>query len=202
VSEEEEEFQSLLRIMARSTPERSRPVCRHALGRASYCSLSTAATAHLAVDAAAAAHLTAHDTEWGRGAAAGSVLPSPPTHFVARRPRSTAHFKEELLPRLSPEVHRPPQPPLRHPLADAATKPLPPAHVKGRERERNKGERRKKGSEREDDMWDPHVSGSHNFFCVNDKWAHIYIFILMPHKRHVNATWNKDQVNTATCVPR
>ncbi len=94
MSKEEEELQSLLRIMARSTPERSRPVRRHALGRASYCSLSTAATAHLAVDATAAAHLTAHDTEWGRGAAAGSVLPSPPTHFVARRPRSTAHFKE------------------------------------------------------------------------------------------------------------
>nr|BAD53605.1 hypothetical protein [Oryza sativa Japonica Group]BAD53818.1 hypothetical protein [Oryza sativa Japonica Group] len=35
---EEEELQSLFRIMARSTPERSRPVRRRALGRASYCS--------------------------------------------------------------------------------------------------------------------------------------------------------------------
>ncbi|EEC77963.1 hypothetical protein OsI_17327 [Oryza sativa Indica Group] len=63
VLEEEEELQSPLRIMARSTLERSRPVCRRALRRASYCSLSTAATAHLAVDATAAALLTAHDTE-------------------------------------------------------------------------------------------------------------------------------------------
>uniref|UniRef100_A0A0E0PDV6 Uncharacterized protein n=1 Tax=Oryza rufipogon TaxID=4529 RepID=A0A0E0PDV6_ORYRU len=77
--------------MARSTLERSRPVRRRALGRASYCSLSTAATTHLVVDAAAAALLTTHNTEWGRGAAVGSVLPSPPTHSVARRPRSTAH---------------------------------------------------------------------------------------------------------------
>jgi hypothetical protein len=34
------------------------------------------------------------------------------------------------------------------------------------ERERNKGEMRKKGSEREDDMSDPHVCGSHNFIFV------------------------------------
>lgn len=30
----------------------------------------------------------------------------------------------------------------------------------------------------------------------------IYFFILMPHKRYVNATWDKDLVNTATCAPR
>jgi hypothetical protein len=30
----------------------------------------------------------------------------------------------------------------------------------------------------------------------------IFFLILIPNKRHVNNTWDGDQVNTATCVPR
>ena len=45
--------------------------------------------------------------------------------------------------------------------------------------------------------------GGGNFFFVRMKnGPRIYIFILMPHKRHVNATWHKDRVNTATYAPR
>jgi hypothetical protein len=41
-------------------------------------------------------------------------------------------------------------------------------------RKRDKGERgeEEKGLEREDDMWAPHVCGSHNIFlCANDRWV-------------------------------
>ena len=51
-----------------------------------------------------------------------------------------------------------------------------------------RGERRKKkGSEREDDMWDLHVSGPHTFFLLMTNGP-AYFFILMPHKPYVNAT--------------
>ncbi len=43
--------------------------------------------------------------------------------------------------------------------------------------------------------------GPHFFVCVDDKWPSIYFLILMPHKRHFNATWNEDQVNTVMCAP-
>jgi hypothetical protein len=74
---------------------------------------------------------------------------------------------------------------------------LPPAHVRAGEREiRERGGRRRVVRERMRCgtymLVDPTI-----FF--NDKWAHIYFFILMPHKRHVNVKWDKDQVNIATC---
>ena len=67
----------------------------------------------------------------------------------ARRPRSTAHRRHHSGTR---------------PLPPPPSPRLPPTHVKGRERERNKGERRKKkGIEREDDVgptcqWVPQFS--------------------------------------------
>jgi hypothetical protein len=39
-----------------------------------------------------------------------------------------------------------------------------------------RGREEEEGLEREDDMWTPHVNGSHNiFFYVNDRWVpHIF----------------------------
>jgi hypothetical protein len=46
-----------------------------------------------------------------------------------------------------------------------------------RGRERNKGKRRKKkGSEREDDMWSLHVNGSHIFFLMTSGPVYFFYF--------------------------
>lgn len=50
-------------------------------------------------------------------------------------------------------------------------------------------------------MGGPPVSVSRNFFWVYDKWVPHIFLKLMPRKHHVNATLNKDQVNTATYTP-
>lgn len=45
----------------------------------------------------------------------------------------------------------------------------------------------------------PHVGGFHNFLLSMINESHIFFFsILISHKRHINVTWDKDQVNTIT----
>nr|BAD28282.1 hypothetical protein [Oryza sativa Japonica Group] len=60
-----------------------------------------------------------------------------------------------------------PPPPLSSPASSAAD------GEGGEKGGRERGREEEEGLEREDDMWAPHVSGSHNiyFFCVNDRWV-------------------------------
>jgi hypothetical protein len=103
----------------------------------------------------------------GRDAPAAVSTQAPARRICShtRRTRSTDHHRHH-------SGTHPPPPPLEPPPAAGSSQ-----GEKDRERERDKGDRRKKkGNEREDDMWDPYVRVAHNFFlCVNDQWApHIF----------------------------
>jgi hypothetical protein len=85
-----------------------------------------------------------------------------------------------LLPGLLFFFALPPLPsPLWARLRSAASSPLPLQPSPGRRgRGREEKEKEGEGRERADkkgNMWDLHVSGSYNFFCVIDKWVkHIF----------------------------
>jgi hypothetical protein len=72
----------------------------------------------------------------------------------------------------------------RAPLSTAAA----PANVNKKRPGERKREGRERGGRRKE-RWVRHVSGYYNFFFLNDiNGSHIYFFILMPLKRHINAT--------------